>query len=279
MSQKANILTLKPSFFNLNLQTQNSKFFLYGYTFLETLKKVLFRKNIILLNFTTNFIGNIYFLDFQIFFKTAKIFFLKKKKFQKKSLTLDIKNVHKTFSQTLFKILNFLKINLFIFSVKVLNKELKLKKNKMLLKLFFTKSKPFLNVLFQRRFTFFFDFLKNIVLLMQGLMNAATFLQTLSQLFKYLHKRIHTRFFVFFNLISNLILNYSRYEAIKLKSEIKGLKLLIKGKIQGKMRADSKYLQEGKIPTQSFNKQVDIAKQSVCTLYGVFGLTLWIYRT
>ena len=279
MSQKANILTLKPSFFNLNLQTQNSKFFLYGYVFIETLKKVLFRKNIILLNFTTNFIGNIYVLNFQVFFKTAKIFFLKKKKFQKKVVVLKNTHTHKAFSRILFKTLQFLKINLFIFSIKILNKELKLKKNKMLLKLFFMKSKPFLNILFQRRFTFFFDFLKNIVLLMQGLMNANAFLQTLSHLFKYLHKRMHTRFFVFFNLISNLILNYGRYEKIKFKSEIKGLKLLIKGKIQGKMRANSKYLQEGKIPTQSFNKHVDISKQNVCTLYGVFGLTLWIYRT
>lgn len=85
---------------------------------------------------------------------------------------------------------------------------------------------------------------------------------------------MHTRFFVFFNLISNLIIHYGRYEQIKLGSKIKGLKLLIKGKLQGKMRASLKYLQEGKIPTQSFSKKVDIAKQSVCTLYGVFGLTL-----
>lgn len=274
MSQKANILTLKPSFYNLNLQTQNSKFFIHGYIFIETLKKVLLRKNIILLNFTTNFIGNVYVLNFQVFYKTAKIFFFKKKKFEKRVVPQENKKIHNTFSQILFKTLQFLKINLFVFSVKILNKELKLKKNKMLLQLFFIKSKPFLSILFQRRFTFFFDFLKNVVLLIQGLITADAFLQTLSQLFKYLHKRIHSRFFVFFNLVSNLILNYSRYEKIKFKSEIKGLKLLIKGKIQGKMRANSKYLQEGKIPTQSFNKDVKVAKQSVCTLYGVFGLTL-----
>ena len=34
-------------------------------------------------------------------------------------------------------------------------------------------------------------------------------------------------------------------------------KFLIKGKLQGKMRASNKILQEGKVPTQSFNKHVD----------------------
>ena len=276
MGQKANILTLKPSFINLNLQTQNPKFFLHGHFFILTLQKLLLRKHIILSNFTVNFIGNILYLNLKLFFKTAKIFYYKKKKFKKNSPQLNIseKTLHHLFSKHLFKSLNFLQTNLFVFSVKILNKELKLKKNKTLLNFFFLKSKPFLNVLFQRRFTFFFDFLKQIVLLIQGLMNSATFLQILSQLFKYLHKRVHTRFFVFFNLISNLIINYNRYKKVKFKSKIKGLKLLIKGKLQGKMRANLKYLQEGKIPTQSFNKKVDIAKQSICTLYGVYGLTL-----
>lgn len=278
MGQKANIITLKSSFTSLNLQTNNSKFFLYGYFFIIALKKLLLRKHILLSSYTLNFIGNSLFINLKIFFKTAKIFYFKKFFFRRVTTINKIK-LHNLFSKKLFKSLNFLKTNLFIFSIKILNKELRLKKSKNLLKFYFIKCKPFLNILFQRRFTFFFDFVKQIVLLLQGLMTSANFLHILSQLFKYLHKRAHTRFFVFFNLISNLIVNINRYKDVNFKSKIKGLKLLIKGKLQGKMRANVKYLQEGKMPTQSFNKNVDISKQHICTLYGTYGLTLWLYRT
>lgn len=270
MGQKANTTTLKASFLNLNLQINNSKFFLYGYFFIVALKNLLLRKNIILSNHTLNFIGNTLFINLKIFIKTAKIFFYKKLLFKR----LNKINLHTTFSKKIFKNLKFLQTNLFIFSITVLNKELKLKKNKVLLKFYFLKCKPFLNILFQRRFTFFFDFIKQIILLLQGLINSITFIQILSQLFKYLHKRTHSRFYVFFNLISNLIVNIHRYKAIKFKSKIKGLKLLIKGKLQGKMRANQKYLQDGKMPTQTFSKKVTVVRQNICTLYGVYGLTL-----
>lgn len=278
MGQKANTSTLKSTFVNLNLQTNHSKFFLYGYFFILALKKLILRKQISLSSYALNFIGNILFINLKIFFKTAKIFFYKKFYFTRVN-KIKNKNLHNLFAKKIFQNLNFLKTNKLVFSVKILNKELKLKKAKNLLNFFYLKCKPFLNLLFQRRFTFFFDFIKQIVLLLQGLMSSGNFLEILSQLFKYLHKKVHTRFFVFFNLISNLIININRYKDFKCKSEIKGLKLLIKGKLQGKMRANLKYLQEGKMPTQSFNKNVDIAKQSVCTLYGTYGLTLWIYRT
>jgi hypothetical protein len=109
---------------------------------------------------------------------------------------------------------------------------------------------------------------------MQDLIPTSVFLQSLSKLFKFLHKSLHTKFFVFFNLISNLIINCNRYKKIKFKSKIKGLKLLIKGKLGGKMRANLKYLQEGRIPTQSYNKKVIVSKQNTSTLYGMYGLTL-----
>jgi hypothetical protein len=276
MGQKANILTLKPYFRNLNLQSKNSKYFLQGYFFIELFKKLLLRKSILLLNIISNFCGNIFFIHLKLFIKTAKLFSYKKFSFYKKSRNLQINDLllHNVFSKRLFKTLSFLKINFIVFSIKILNKDLKLKKNKTLLKFFFLKSKPFLNILFQRRYTFFFDLVKQIVLFIQDLIPINTFLETLSQLFKYLHKRIHTRFFVFFNSITNLIINFNRYKTIRFTSKIKGLKLRIKGKLQGKMRASLKYLQEGKIPAQSFSKPVYTAKQTISNLYGAYGLTL-----
>ncbi len=279
MGQKSNILTLKSSFINLNLQTKNPKLFLYGNTFIVLLKKLLNHKHIILTNHTINFIGNILFLDLTVFFKTFKIFYYKKKKFKNIFNTNKNINVYSNLSKIFFKNFKFLNTNNLNFSINILNKEFIQTKNKNLLAFFYIKCKPFLNILFQRRFTLFFDFIKHIVLLLNGSISSKIFVQLLSQLFKYLHKKTHTRFFVFFNLISNLIINIKNYKNIELKSDIKGLKFLIKGRLQGKMRASSKFLQEGKVPTQSFNKDVDIAKQHICTNYGVYGLTLWVHRT
>lgn len=281
MGQKANFLTLKSSFTNLNLQTKNTKIFLYGNSFILIFQKFLNHKNITLSKYNINIIGNILFLDLTLFFKTFKIFYYKKKKYKNNSNNL--KNINKTLylklSKTLFKNFKFLNINNLNFSINILNKEFLNNKNKNLLSFFYKKCKPFLNILFQRRFTLFFDFIKQLVLLLNNQINTKVFAQLLSQLFKYLHKKGHTRFFVFFNLISNLLINIKNYKNIKFKSEIKGLKFLIKGRLQGKMRASSKFLQEGTIPTQSFNKNIEIAKQHVCTNYGVYGLTLWIHRT
>ena len=113
---------------------------------------------------------------------------------------------------------------------------------------------------------------------MQGLINEKTFLYAWTLLFRYLHKQAHTKFFIFFNLVINLILNVTQYKKIKTKSKIKGLKLIIKGRLQGKMRASLKCLQDGKIPSQSIDKYVTVVKHSACTVYGVYGLTLWIYK-
>lgn len=180
MGQKTNLLTLKSSFVNLNLQTQNPNFFLYGYFFAEVIQKIFNQKNVVVSNWTSNFVGNSLFINIHLYYKTVKLFFLKKKKFQKNQNLLHVQDtmLHNLFSKILFKNLLFLKTHFLIFSIKVLNKEFKLKKNKILLKFFFLKSQSFLNILFQRRFSFFFDFLKQIILLLQGFLNSSVFLQS-----------------------------------------------------------------------------------------------------
>lgn len=273
MGQKANILTLKQSYINLHLQTQYVTYFFRGHIFILNLKKLLLRKNIFIIKYTLNFIGNILFLNLELFFKTTKIFYYKKKNYKKFNLLLKQKG-HSVFNKNLFENLKMLKINILIFNIAIHNKELGTLKNKKMLIFFYKQSKFFLNIIFQRRFTLFFDFLKQIVLLINGFSDSTTFIVLLSQIFKHLHKKKHARFFIFFNLISNLILNINRYQKYKFQSEIKGLKLLVKGRIRGKMRASLKYMQEGKIPSQSFNKKINAVKQHVNTLYGVYGLTL-----
>jgi len=280
MGQKANLITLRQSYINLNLQTQQPKIFLFGMLFILAFKKLALKKNIVISKHILNFVGNKLFLNLMVFFKTAKVFYYKKKKFKKniKEIKNTTKAKHLLFSNLLFKQLFFIKTNLIIFSIKVLNKEFNSKLNKLLLTFFFKKTKSFLNILFQRRFTLFFDFLKQVVLLMQNLLDAKSFLHVVCQIFKNLHKKAHTKFFVFFNLISNLIINFNLLKKSDYTLQIKGLKLLVKGRLQGKMRASSKYLIEGTIPAQNLNKNIEYATQGVSTIYGIYGLTLWLHR-
>ena len=170
------------------------------------------------------------------------------------------------------------RINLIIFNIKNLNKHLSTKLDKKVLRFLYKKGKSFIFMLFQRRYTLFFDFLKQIVLLLKGLLNANSFLQTLGFLFRYIHKKLHTKFFLFFNLISKLILTSNLCQERMLLNKIYGLKLLVKGRLKGKMRASSTLLQQGTVPNQTLSKKIDYSMQHVLTIYGVYGLTLWIHK-
>jgi hypothetical protein len=207
MGQKANFLTLKKSFINLNLQTHTPKQFLIGYLLNIGLKKLLLKKHILVTNSNINFVGNLIYIDLVLFFKTGKLLTYKKKKLKKTVAEYSKINTASLFAKHIFKKLNLFNTNILIFSSKILNKELKLKKQKVLLNFFYLKCRHFLKLLFQRRFMLFFDFLKKTVFLITGSIDANCFLQSLCLLFKYLHKKNHTRFFGFITLLINLIIN------------------------------------------------------------------------
>lgn len=50
------------------------------------------------------------------------------------------------------------------------------------------------------------------------------------------------------------------------------------GRIRGKTRADTRIITVGTVPLQSQSKYIEHFKQHVFTLYGAFGLKIWIYR-
>lgn len=273
MSQKSNNTTLRTSFFNLHLQKQLVGENLKIFPFLAIFKKFLFKKGILLTKCLLNFVNNALFLRLELFFKTAQVFFYKKQKYiQKKRHQKSFKK-HCLFSKNLLSNLSFFRIRALIFSISIKNNELSKEVGKFLLNFLFIKSKSFLNILFQRRFTLFFDFIKQAVLLLQNLVCGKTFILLLAQLFKHLHKKVHTRFFIFFNLISSLLITMDTSKVLK-GPKLQGLKLQINGRLRGKMRASTKTLQEGKIPNQSFDQKIEISQQHVYTTYGVYGLTL-----
>jgi hypothetical protein len=57
---------------------------------------------------------------------------------------------------------------------------------------------------------------------------------------------------------------------------INGLKLIVNGKIKGKLRSSFSSVKSGSVPIQTINKNIDFAQIHVYTLYGAFGLKLWV---
>lgn len=62
-------------------------------------------------------------------------------------------------------------------------------------------------------------------------------------------------------------------------SSLSGIKFIIKGKLKGKRRKSNSIVTIGQMPIQSFYKQIEFSKVSAFTVYGTFGLKLWVYRS
>lgn len=139
------------------------------------------------------------------------------------------------------------------------------------------KTKRFVSVIFARRFNLYIDFLKVTALLCQSKLSSTQYVYLLAQIFKSLPKRSHTRFLFFLKLLFKALIIELPMLGFDLKA-INGIKFAISGKLQGKPRATFSCIQEGSIPVQSFNADIDFAKTHAYTLLGAFGLKIWIYR-
>lgn len=273
MGQKANVLTLRKSEVNLNLYRNNSLEFLYGYTFLKLIEKMFSNHKIFLTKFILNFVENKIFINFVLFFNVVKTL-----KMKKKSTRLVFKN---TSSRTLFflknkfcsLILNQLQIlnkNLVVFCFTSINFYLK-KKNDLIVKIF-RNFKRYVNALFPRRFRFFLDFVKLSLLFSLGKINSSFYIKILTEIFRILQKKRHARFFQFIKKFFIFLIETKG-------SNLKGFKLSISGNLKGKRRGSHKVITFGQFPLQSFNKNIEFAKSHAFTIYGVFGLKIWVHRS
>lgn len=59
-------------------------------------------------------------------------------------------------------------------------------------------------------------------------------------------------------------------------SNIKGIKLMIKGRINGAARARSIIIQFGSLPLQSFDAKIDYSQSTAFTPNGTFGVKVWV---
>jgi len=157
------------------------------------------------------------------------------------------------------------KHKILVLNVSLLNIHL----NKKLLVKFYFVFKKFQNLLFARRFHLFMDFLKIASLFITKKIRSNTFLIILGTIFKILPKKLHAKFFAFLKTLLRFLIQHKG-------TKIEGVKFTIAGKLRGKLRSSSLRMLIGKLWNQSIISEIDFAKVHVHTLYGCFGLKIWI---
>lgn len=126
--------------------------------------------------------------------------------------------------------------------------------------------------LFRKRGTLFCDFLKAIALVHGKYASASLLLRLLVTLFASLRKRSHSAFLVFLKKLFARLIR-------KGNSKVLGVKLVLSGRIKGKARASVSKLVVGRVALTSEKADVHKSQAHIYTMYGAFGLKLWInYR-
>lgn len=275
MGQKSNVLTLKKKQKNLNFSgnEKESIKFLHGLQFLKSFEQLLKKKNILLAGNQINFVGNKVYLDLYLFFKVSKLIYYRKKTL-KSVKSLQSLNAKKKTIKFLSKEFSLLKSNFIVLKLNVVNKRV----NKRLVHFFYNKLKRFPGILFSRRFNFFVDFLKASSLFSEDHLSLKMYLSFLGLIFKVLQKKTHGRFLLFLRVLFDLIVYSSKIRKLSIKSNVRGLKFVLNGKLKGKARASSNCSLFGRVPNSTITEDIIFAKFDVYTLYGVFGLKAWVYR-
>ena len=272
MSQKTNTITLRNNKYFLNSYKDASSLFTTKHLFFIKLKQLLKLKNVIISNNFLNFSGKKVFFFFNVFFNTLRV-----KKYAKRRKILDASKFFNLYSKenmlnitinSFFKKFNY---NLITYKILVVNHFL----NKKLLKFLFKSFKKYLFNVFNKKITFFLDFLKTMALYSYSFMDLDAVSSMLAQIFRFLQKKTHSKFIFFCKNLINVLIN-DLENKFNIKKYV-GIKLILKGRLKGKPIASSLCIQKGLIPIQSIDKNVSYSKSHIFTKkYGVFGLKLWI---
>lgn len=65
---------------------------------------------------------------------------------------------------------------------------------------------------------------------------------------------------------------------IAASKEVKGVKIALKGRLDGAEMARYEWLKKGRIPLQTLRADVDYAEKTAFTTYGTIGVKVWIYK-
>lgn len=266
MGQKANLITLRKLQSSLIISEENSKILINILEFLRFFILFLQQRNILVLKTRFTSALNTSYIQFHLFYRVTRCNLYKKFKFQEKKIQ-NITFYNNSF-QKLFKSF-FKKYNKNFFNITFLTLNFKLKKK--VLYLFYYDVRAYFSVLFERRYSLFIDFIKFSGLLGQNLITATSYLFMLSQILRYLTKRSHTKFLSLLKKVFETFVEHSDFQ-------IYGFKFIINGKLKGKTRADTKVITSGRVSCQTLTKKVEFGVIHTNTLFGVFGMRLWLYR-
>jgi hypothetical protein len=271
MSRRSNLTTLRTNKISLNLSNFNNKFYVLGLNFLKTFKQLLLQKRIFVFNENLNFFCNKIYLKSSFFFEAHKLKSYKKKtkkklKKIKKKITI-IPNL----IENLSKLFN---INSIITNFEVINNKM----NSKLFSFLSTRFQYIVFMLFSRRLNLYLDFIKLTALYSENKVDLNTYLYVLMQIFKYLRKQQHSAYFKFLLILFNvLIFNVAKMKNIK--SKIKGIKIIIGGRLKGKQKAKTQTIKLGLVPIQTLYKNIEFAKGYTFTRnFGVYGFKIWVYK-
>jgi small subunit ribosomal protein S3 len=59
---------------------------------------------------------------------------------------------------------------------------------------------------------------------------------------------------------------------------VKGIKILLSGRLDGAEMSRTEYLTKGKIPLATLRANIDFAKKTAYTKYGTTGIKVWVYK-
>lgn len=268
MGQKANLITLRKLQNTLIISEENSKILINILEFLRFFILFLQQKNILVLKTRFTSAVNTSYIQFHLFYRATRCNLYKKFKFQEEKTMQQNIIVYNNSFQKLFKSF-FKNYNKNFFSITFLTLNFKLKKK--VLYLFYYDIKAYFSALFERRYSLFIDFIKFSGLLGQNLITATSYLFMLSQILRYLTKRSHTKFLSLLKKVFETFVAHKDFQ-------IYGFKFIINGKLKGKTRADTKVITSGRVACQTLTNKVEFGVIHTNTLFGVFGMRLWLYR-
>ena len=250
---------MKTNYFlqNINPHTTQQKI-VYNNQLTQNIENALKQKNILISNLIFSEKKETNTINLDLFYRTNKLKYYRNK----------IKKIKSTSS--LVKKDSNLILNLFQknnLNVKIRNLNLLIRKKRLIR--IFKKYKFFSTKLFNKRFNLFGDFIKVLTLFKQKKASPWLLCYLISTTFKSLQKKKHGLFTSFVNQIFKDII-------LEKNSAVEGIKFIIAGRLKGKPRASFTKITVGKISLNSQNKDIQKTQLHCYTIYGCFGLKLWI---
>lgn len=244
-----------------NINTQNRSTLINTHLLRLTLDRALFKKGILADNITISNQLNKTLIIIKGFTRTDRLTkyrrIIRKKNYVKRKAKTNLIN-------TLLVNLNKKDANTnLIIKYQNVNKKINARKVKIL----YTSLKHFIPSLFKRGYNLYLDFIKLTSLFVYRRITLRSYLRILGIIFKNITKRQHSKYMLFIKTLFSIIIKNS-------DDRVKGLKMIINGKIMGKTRANSAKISHGISSKSSVSANTVVESIHVFTIYGVFGLQL-----